>query len=220
MNFGRGYGGHLAWLLIATLASCAHERAPARAERPQPAAERPQTVVQAPAPDSAAQDERGLAEQLKRLEAAHDAVTAAQQQLAQARLREDEERSKAQQLQQRVSERLRQANQRAQQAQAAAEQAQGIQNVAGRVVQVTPSLVVVRVQGGLAYTFNVDQRTRVLVGTEQRSIADIQQGAEAQVAYDSRASEPTALTIRVRPAGDQMRAVTPPAESSPPTPAR
>jgi hypothetical protein len=49
--------------------------------------------------------------------------------------------------------------------------------------------------------FDVDPRTRVLVGDAHRSIGDIQQGADAQVAYDPRGGRMTALVIRVTPAG-------------------
>ncbi len=211
MNFRRVFGAHSAWLLVAALASCAHK--PSTAERQPSTAEQSQSAFQA-----AAQDQRELAEQQKRLEAAHNAVVAAQQQLAQAQVREDQERSRAQELQQRVSQHMQQAQQRAQQAQAEAEKAQGIQSVAGQVVLATPSHVVLQAQGGRTYTFNVDQRTRVLVGTEQRSITDVQRGADAQVAYDPRAGQPTALTIRVTPAGSQTSPANP--VESPPPPAR
>jgi hypothetical protein len=211
MNFTRVFGVRGAWLLVAALASCAHKQS--AAERQQSAAEQSQSAFQA-----AAQDQRELAEQQKRLEAAHNAVVAAQQQLAQAQVREDQERSRTQELQQRVSQHMQQAQQRAQQAQAEAEQAQGIQSVAGQVMLATPSHVVLQAQGGRTYTFNVDQRTRVLVGTEQRSISDVQRGADAQVAYDPRAGQPTALTIRVTPAGSQTNPAKP--VESPPPPAR
>jgi hypothetical protein len=219
MNFGRVVGTYLAWLLIAALPSCAHERR--TAERPPPVAAAPTPAEQSQgALQAAAQDQRELADQLKRLEDARNQVVAAQQQLRLAQTREEQERAKADQLQQRVSQRLQQANQRAAQAQAAAEQAQGIQNVAGYVLQATPSRVVLQAQSGQTYSFKVDPRTRVLVGTEQRSVDDIQQGADAQVAFDARADQPTALTIRVTPVGPQRSPATNPVEGPPLAPAR
>jgi hypothetical protein len=59
----------------------------------------------------------------------------------------------------------------------------------------------------------------VLVGSEQRSVSQIQQGADARVAYEPKGAEPTAITIRVAPLGSEM-GVTPatparPGESEP-----
>jgi hypothetical protein len=219
MNYGRVVGTHVAWLLIAALPSCAHKEK--KAERPPPAAAAPSPAEQSQtALQAAAQDQRELADQLKRVEDAHNQVVATQQQLRQAQTREEQERVKAEQLQQRVSQRLQQANQSAAQAQAAAEQAQGIQNVAGYVLQATPSRVVLQAQSGQTYSFKIDPRTKVLVGTEQRSVSDIQQGADAQIAYDARADQPTALTIRVTPVGTQRSPAANPLEGPPPSPAR
>ncbi len=58
-------------------------------------------------------------------------------------------------------------------------------------------------------SFQVDPRTRVLVGTEQRSVADLQQGAEARVAYDPREAEPAAVAVHVAPAREPQAAPPP-----------
>ena len=49
--------------------------------------------------------------------------------------------------------------------------------------------------------FRVNDRTSVMVGSEQRSAAEIQRGADARVAYSytGDGSQPTALTIQVTP---------------------
>jgi hypothetical protein len=63
-------------------------------------------------------------------------------------------------------------------------------------------------------SFNVDHRTRVLVGADQRSVSDIQQGADARVAYEPKGAEPTAITIRLAPMGSEM-GITPPSTARP-----
>jgi hypothetical protein len=65
-------------------------------------------------------------------------------------------------------------------------------------------------------SFQVDPRTRVLVGMEQRSVTDLQQGAEARVAYDPRENDPAAVAIHVSSAGRRLPA--PPAQAQPPQP--
>jgi hypothetical protein len=206
------YAHSVALLLVAALASCSHKQKSAEPPpAPKPtAAEESQKSFQL-----AAQEQRELTEQAKRVEAAHNAVVAAQQQLARAQSQEQQERAKAQQLQQRASQHLQEGVRQAQQAQAGLAgmgSLEGMQTVAGQVAQATPSHVVLQTPGGRTMTFSVDPRTRVLLGTEQRSVADIQQGADAQVAYDPRAGQMTALIIRVMPVES------PPATSPPERP--
>jgi hypothetical protein len=78
-----------------------------------------------------------------------------------------------------------------------------MQTATGKVSQATSSQLTLQTQAGRTMTFQIDPRTRVLLGTEQRSVAEIQQGADAQVAYDPKAGRLTALVIRVMPAGTQ-----------------
>jgi TolA-binding protein len=175
-------------LVAAALASCAHEK---RA--------REQTSQQAF--EQAAQRQKELTEAQKRLDAAHRDAARAREQLAQAERREAQERTRVQQLQSQSRQDVARATELAQRQQAAAEQAQGLVTTAGRVAEATPSRVVVQTPQGRTMTFHVDQGTRVLVGAEQRSVAAIQQGADARVTYEPSGPEPTALTIEVRPAG-------------------
>jgi hypothetical protein len=198
-------------LLAASLASCAHERKPT-AEQAPPA---PQPAAQAVQEAPKRQDD--LTEAESRLEAAHQEVARAQQQLALARQREEQERAHVQQLEIKARQDLERASELAYQA----EQAQGLRTASGRVAQATPSRVILQFQDGRTMSFSVDDRTRVLVGSEQRSVSDIQQGADARVAYEPRGPEPTAITIRLAPLGSDM-GVTPPSparpgETEPPT---
>lgn len=204
MNTTASHAHPVAWLLLAAVASCSHEQAKPAAPPPPvkpTAAEESQKAFQL-----AAQEQRELTDQLKRVEAAQKAVVAAQQQLAQAQAAEQQERAKAQQLEQRASQHLQESVRHAQQAQAGLAGSgalQGMQTATGKVAQATPWQVTLQTQSGRTMTFQVDPRTRVLIGTEQRSIGDIQQGADAQVAYDPKAGTMTALVIRVMPAATQ-----------------
>jgi hypothetical protein len=203
-------GVAIAGLLAATLDGCAHgERSAQRAQsergRPQTAAER------------ARQSEGQLAGARQRLDAARRDAAQADQQRAQARQQLSQAEQRAYQSRQRVSQeqanvrRLdeaaraarRQAEEEAVQAQLAQEQAEGLRTAAGRIAEASPSHLVVDVQGGGTMSFLVDQGTRVLVGTEQRSLSDLQQGAEVRVAYDARGAEPSAVAIHVAPAREQ-----------------
>lgn len=190
-----------AWLLAAALVSCAGEKKAA----PPPPAPKPTAAEQSQkALQLAAQEQAALNEQLKKAEAARAAVTAAQEQLVRAQTQEQQERAKAQQLQEQARQHLQEGVRQAQQAQTGLSGtggSEGMQTVTGMVADATPSQLVVQTQGGRAMTFHIDSRTQVLVGTEQRSVADIQRGADAQVAYDPRAGQMTALIIRVMPAG-------------------
>ncbi len=186
-----------AWLLVGALGSCTSKQAPPK----QPVAMDPAQQAAAQSQQAFQQEAQAIAAQQAKLDAAHKEVVAAQQQLAQARAKEEQERSKVLALQQQAAQHLQQARQGAQQAQAASEQAQGLQTIAGEVKEVTPSHVVLQTQGGAMISFNIVPSTKVLVGSQQRSIADIQQGADAQVAYDPRAQQPTAVTIRLILAG-------------------
>jgi hypothetical protein len=195
-------------LLASTLGACATEK---RAQTKQPTAAaqpRAQPGQQAVPPAPRPQEE--LAGAQARLEKAHQDVAQAQQRLAEAQQREERERASVQQLELKARRDLDRASQLALQA----EQAQGLQAATGRIAQATPTRVLLQLRDGRVVSFNVDQRTRVLVGSEQRSVADIQQGADARVAYDPKGAEPTAITIRVAPVGPELGA--PP--QSPPSP--
>jgi hypothetical protein len=216
MKRPRWYAHSVALLLVAALASCSGKQKTAEPAPPPPkptAAQEAQRSFQV-----ATQEQQQLAEQMKRLEAAHKAVVAAEQQLAQAQAQEQQERAKAQQIQQQASQHLQDSVEHAEQAQAGVAGVgaalEGMQTFAGRVAEAAPTQVVLQGQGGRTMTFNVDPRTRVLVGDAHRSVADIQQGADAQVAYDPRGGKMTALVIRVTPAGTQP-APSQPAPSQP-----
>ncbi len=202
----------IAGLVVASLASCAH-RKPATAQQQPPPAAQPeaQQAIQQPAPQR-----DPLADAQARLDTAHQDVLRAQQQLAEAQQREERERAGMQQLEIKARQDLERASQLAYQA----EQAQGLRAASGRVAQATPSRVLLQMQDGRTMSFRIDERTKVLVGAEQRSVSAIQQGADARVAYEPQGAEPTAITIRIAPLGSEM-GVTPqtppgPLETEPP----
>lgn len=208
----------IAGLLVGTLSACAHE------EKKQPQAAAPSTPVaraqaaSQQAAQQAAQADKDLTAARQRLEAAHQesmksdqaqaqaqaqarqAVAAAEQRAVQAQQRVALERSNVQRLDVEARLRHEQAARAAEQAIAASEQAQGLQTASGRVAEASPGRVVLEVDGGRRMSFDLDQRTRVLVGAEQRSVAELQQGAEARVAYDARGNVPAAVNIHVTPA--------------------
>lgn len=192
-----------AGLLVASSISCAHEeKKPVTAEQapapaPQPAE---QQAVQQPA-----QPQERLADARGRLEQAHQDVVRAREQLALAQQREEQERASVQQLELQARQDLERASQLAYEA----EQAQGLEAVVGRVMQATPSRVLVELPDGRTMSFRVDDRTTVLVGSEQRSVLHIQQGADARVAFDPRGDERKAVTIRLAPLGSELGAPPP-----------
>lgn len=206
MSTGMWHRAAVAGLLAASLTSCAHEKRQARAEQapaaPQPAEQ--QAVQQPP------QSREQLSNAQSGLEAAHQDVVRAQEQLAAAQQREEQERVKVQQLELQARQDLDRASQLAYQA----ERAQGLEAATGRVMQATPSRVLLELQDGRTVSFNVDDRTKVLVGSEQRSVSEIQLGADARVAFDPKGAERTAITIRLAPLGGEP-GVTPPNRASP-----
>ena len=192
-------------LVVLGLAACSHEEkkaaAPAAPPKPPTAAEMSGKSLQL-----AAQEQNQLAEQAKRVDAAHAATLAAEQQLAKAQLQEQQERTKTEALQQQVNQHLAEGMQQSQLAQAGVAghgpvASQSMQTAVGRVALAAPSRVVLQTQGGKTMTFTVDQKTRVLIGSQARAVTDIQQGADAAVAYDPRGGQMTALVVRVMPAG-------------------
>ncbi len=217
------YGAALLGLLAGAVPGCAHRQE----SKQQPAAQtagtqRAQQASQTAA-QQAAQADQQLAQARQRLEAAHQAQIQAEQQRAQARQQAAQADQRATQAQQQIGQEqanleradlaARQAHSRAteaaMQAQVAAEEAQGLRSAEGRIAQASPSRLVLQVQGGQTIAFDIDGRTRVLVGTEQRSVSDLQQGAEARVAYDPRGPEPAAVAIHVTPAREQQEAPRP-----------
>lgn len=208
----------IAGLLAVTVGGCATERSERRAAAPpQTPAQQAQRSADAAA-QQAASTEQQLAQARQRLEAAHQESVKAEQQRAQARQqlqqadqraaaaaqRIGQEQSNVARLDQAAREQREAATDARIQAQLAAEEAQGLRSEAGRIAQATPTRVVLEVQGGRTVSFQIDPRTRVLVGTEQRSVADLQQGAEARVAYDPRETDPAAVAIHVNSAGRRM----------------
>jgi chromosome segregation ATPase len=200
----------LAALLAVALASCAHRKRATAEQAPSPAQQTQQTF------ERAATNQEELAQAQRRLEAAREEVAKAQQRLEEAQRREEQERASVQELGVRARQDLERARLLADQAQAASEQAQGLEAAVGRVVQATPSRVLLQMQDGRVMSFRVDQHTRVLLGSEERSVAEIQQGADARVAYDPAGGEPTAITILLKPGGELGELPAAPAAPSPP----
>jgi hypothetical protein len=199
MGTGPRYATAVAGLLGATLVSCAHGR---QATVGEAAASPPaqETAQQQPQQEQQPQLQQQVGDAQRRLEAAHQDVVTAQQQLAAAQQREEQARANVQQLEIKARQDLARASQLAFQA----EQAEGLRAATGRIAQATPSSVLLQLQDGRTMSFHVDDRTRVLVGSEQRSVSEIQQGANARVAYDPKGAEPTAVTIRVAPVGSDL----------------
>ncbi len=209
MSIGMWHRGAVAGLLAASLASCAHheEKRAAAEQAPAAAPTQPQQAVQQP-PQPQRQEQ--LADAQRRLEAAHQDVVRAQEQLALAQRREEQERASVQQLEIQARQDLERASQLAYQA----ERAQGLEAVVGRVMQATPSRVLLELQDGRTMSFRLDDQTKVLVGSEQRAVTQIQQGADARVAFDPKGEERRAITIRLAPVGRDL-GVTPPDRASP-----
>jgi hypothetical protein len=120
-----------------------------------------------------------------------------------AQQREEQERARVQQLEIQARQDLDRASRLAYQA----EQAQGLQAATGRISEANLSRVLLQLQDGRTMSFQIDHRTKVLIGSEERSVADVQQGAEARVAFDPRSDQRTAITIRVAPAGRDLGAI-------------
>ena len=224
-------------LAAASVAGCAHrEKQPAQAAAPQTPAQQAQRDAENAA-RQAATTEQQLAQARQRLEAAHQASVQAQQGQAQARQQVQQADQRAAAAQQRIGQEqeavarldaaARQqreaATDAAIQAQLAAEEAQGLRSAGGRIAQASASRVTLELQGGRSMSFQIDPRTRVLVGTEQRSVSDLQQGAEARVAYDPREADPAAVAIHVNSAGRRMpmpMRMPEPQQGQPPAPQR
>jgi hypothetical protein len=196
----RSYLFAAACLVAGTLASCAHEE---KKEAPPPPPSKPTAAEESQKSlQLATQEQKALADQQKKLEASRAATVTAQQQLARAQAQEQQDRAKAQQLQEQVNRHMQEGVSQAQQAQVGAQgMGEGMQTAAGTVTQTTPSRFMIQTSSGQAMTFNVDNKTRVYVGSESRSVTDIQRGADAQVAYEAKAAgQNNALIIRVMPA--------------------
>lgn len=176
----------------------------------------------------AQQSERELVQARQRLEGARQEAAKARQQQAQARQQLAQAEQQAAQSQQRVGqeqagiqrlevqarEHRTQAIQAAVQAHIADEEARGLQAAEGRLAEASPTRVVLELNDGRTMSFQVDPRTRVLIGAQERSVAELQHGADARVAYDPRAADRAAVSILVTPA----RGVPPPPASASPQP--
>ncbi len=207
----------LGWTWVAVAASlavvggCASHRREQRAASTQAGAASSQAQRTAA---QAAQTEQQLAQARQRLEVAHRNAVAADNRLAQSRQQLttaeqgaaqahdaiSREQANVQRLDVAARDQRALAEQAAMDAQVASEQAQGLRSAAGRIVDASPTRVLIQVEGGQTMAFDIDPSTRVLVGTEQRSVSELQQGADARVAYDARRGEPTAVAIHVAPA--------------------
>ncbi len=201
MSTGIWHKAAIAGVLAFSLTSCAHEKRVKAAQAPQaPAASQPTQQAAPPPP----QREQELADAQSRLEAANEEVLEAQKQLSLAREREEQARSSVQQLEIQARQDLERASELAYRA----ERAQGLEAAVGRVMQATPSRVLLELRDGRTMSFQVDDRTKVLVGSELGSVSEIQQGADARVAFDPK-GERTAVTIRLAPLGGELGPASP-----------
>jgi len=186
-------------LLAAAETGCAGAQQPTPAEQAQQNLDQAQKNL-----DQARQREKQAAEQQKDVTAAHEQTVKAQQQLAEAQKKEEEKRASAQRLQQQANQQMQQANQQAQAATAPRQggfAAEGQRTISGHLLQANPSQIVLQAQDGRTMTVDIDDRTRVLIGDERRSAADLQRGADVRVAYQDAGGRPTAVTIEVPSAG-------------------
>src|SRR5512133_34790 len=218
----RTWGGAAVAIAIA-FAGCAHQEERRAQQTPQAAA----TGEAQRAAQQAAQTDRALAQARQQLEAARQETGKSQQAQGQARQQLAQAEQRANQAQQRLSQEqahvqqleaasrqqheqaalaAERAETAAEQAQLAAEEAQGLRTVAGRVTEASPSRVVLESRDGQRVAFQVNASTKVLVGPQPRSVAELQQGADARVAYDPRSDQPSAAVIHV------SRAQGPPAQ--------
>ncbi len=181
---------------LAAAVGCAHERSRTPAEQTRAAEEQSQKAY-----GSAAAEQEQLAEQQKRVDAAHQDAVKAQEQLTLAQTHEEQERAKADQLKRQSAQHLEEARQEAQHAYGATSRGQRQGSAAGRIAEATADQIVLETPSGGTMTFRVDDRTTVLIGGEQHSAADIQQGADALVGYDtSQGGQQSAIMIQVTPA--------------------
>lgn len=144
------------------------------------------------------------ADQEKNVAAARQDVVRSQQQLAQAQRKESEERAKLQQLQQQADLHARQAEAARAPAAAAGQTVppggpvrSGRQTISGHVLQARPNQLVLQARTGQTLTLDVNDQTQIYVGGERRSADELQQGADARVAYEETGGRPTALTVEV-----------------------
>jgi hypothetical protein len=127
-------------------------------------------------------------------------LAAAEQKSSAAQARVAQEQANVRRLEGTSTELHAQAEQAAIQEQLAAEEALGLQSVSGRIAAAAPGRVVLQGQGGRPIAFEVNQKTKVLVGSQERSVSELQQGADARVAFDPRADQMSAAVIHVKPA--------------------
>jgi endonuclease/exonuclease/phosphatase (EEP) superfamily protein YafD len=196
-----------AGLLVAVLGGCASQEKKPVAQAPPP------TPSQKMAAQATAADQQ-LGQGRKELEAARQASLAAEAQQSQAKEqlalaeqqsteaqgRVAQEQANVRRLEGSSQELHSQAEQAAVQEQLAAEEAMGLQSVSGRIAAAAPGRILLQGQGGKSIAFEVNQKTKVLVGSQQKSVAELQQGAEARVAFDPRADQMSAAVIHVKPA--------------------
>jgi endonuclease/exonuclease/phosphatase (EEP) superfamily protein YafD len=196
-----------AGLLVAVLGGCASQEKKPVAQAPPP------TPSQRMAAQASAADQQ-LATGRRQLEAARqtslsadaqqsqvkEQLATAEQKSSEAQARVAQEQANVRRLEASSTELHAQAEQAAIQEQLAAEEAMGLQSVSGRIAAASPGRVLLQGQGGRSIAFEVNPKTKVLVGSQQRSIAELQQGAEARVAFDPRADQMSAAVIHVKPA--------------------
>jgi hypothetical protein len=213
-----------AGLLAIAGAGCAGMRGE-RAEQGSPMAQRvaAQQETSQKALQAANDAQKKASEQEQRSAEAQADVRKAQQALTEAQQRAVQEQAKAQQLQQEANVLTQRASQEAQQAQRVAaetltEQGQqvrrGEQSAAGEVTRATPNQLAIRSRSGDSMTFRITDRTQILLDGQPASAAEIQQGADARVAYEIGGPQPTAIHVQVM-SGNPARP--PAAKPSPPS---
>lgn len=152
--------------------------------------------------------QKKASDQEKKATEAQQDVQKAQQALIDAQRKSRSEQAKAQQLQREANDLTAQATQTARQAQQQATQSlsqqgrqvqQGQLTTAGQVVAASGDQLVIQPQNGSQpMTFRVTDRTNVTVEGQQGTLADLQQGDDARVSYQtSGTTQPEALSVDV-----------------------
>ncbi|BDG01260.1 hypothetical protein [Anaeromyxobacter oryzae] len=156
--------------------------------------------------ESANDAQKKAADQEQKAAQAQAQVQKDQQQLTQDQQKAEQQQAKAQQTQQQANQLTQQSSQQAQQAQqqasqTLAEQGQQVRRgeltVAGQVTRASSNQLAVRSRSGDDMSFRITNQTQILLDGQPASAADIQQGADARVAYEAGGTVPTATHVQV-----------------------
>jgi colicin import membrane protein len=180
--------------------------------------------------DRTAKAQERATEQGERVAQAQRELQEAQRRLSEAQARVEQEQVKAERLQREAIQAREEATPRASAAQQEASRAltqQGEhvqrqeQTFSGQVTQASADSLVVTPETGEPMTFKITDATEVRIDGRRASAADVQQGADARVAYQISGAEAAATTVQVmtgqpsqepQPPAREGETATPPAQ--------